>query len=206
MNTILESLKMARSLKRQFIVVLNDVIYGTDVNFCTLSQIKTISDIPRPFGGYITNILPPEKVDKFASEHSVDFLSNYSEVVDGVYFDQISFDDNFHRVLDISNTLNSYISNHNPAYIDDALNANKNFIDGAMSKVSDGLTNYVFSDNDFKYVSQSFNSVHAINKSDKVSVKIYNYDCISWLYLFTIKKKGYEIEEFIRYRKPNIYS
>ena len=206
MNTITDAIKMARSLKRQFVVVLNDAIYGTDVNFCTLSQIKTINDIPRPFGGYITGIILPEKVDKFASEHSVEFLSSYSEIMDGIYFDQIAFDDNFHRVLAMANTLNLYTSTHYPAYIDDALNTDKEFINSVMSKVSDGLSSYVFANDTAKYVSQSFNSVHAINKSDKVSVKIYNYDCMSWLYVFTIKKKGYEIEEFIRYRKPNIYS
>ena len=206
MNNIMETIKMARSLKRQFIVVLNDAIYGTDIGFCTLSVIKTMNDIPRPFGGFITDILPPDKVDKFANEHSVEFFSNYIELADGIYFDYISFEDNYRNVLGLANALNTYTSTHYPVYTNESLIDDKKFMGSLMARVSDGLTSQVFSDNRNTFFSQSFNSVHAINKSDKSSLKIYNYDCMSWLYNFTIKKKGYEIDEYIRYRKPNMYT
>ena len=68
----------------------------------------------------------------------------------------------------------------------------------AKLKVNDGLTRFMLGG---KYMITSFNKVHAINASDKVSVNIYDIDPISFLCEFIVDKKKYTVKEYIRYRK-----
>ena len=67
----------------------------------------------------------------------------------------------------------------------------------AKLKVENGLTSYVLGN---KYLMTSFNKVHAINASDKISINIYEIDSISYICEFIIDKKKYKVKEYIRYR------
>lgn len=193
-----EILKIARSMKRPVIHVNNNYMLGTDEEFCTLSIIEINSDIPRPFTTTVNDYLDGEKKEKFAISNPSVFFIEYQMLDEDFYINTWKESYLYPNIFDIFTIIQKYITLP-IVYSETGLEKNKEFMDTvAKLKVDDGLTKYVFGD---KYLITSFNKVHAINASDKVSVNIYDIDPISFLCEFIVDKKKYVVKEYIRYRK-----
>lgn len=196
-----EILKIARSMKRPIVHINPNYILGSDEDYCTLSKIEMDTGVPKPFTYHINDILTEDKKDKFAVEHAEEFLTEYIEIIPGIYIN--SFHENMYRdnIFELFNKVITYTICKSPIYQTEALEKNEEFMNKvAKLKVSDGMTTYILNN---EYLITNFNKLHPINASDKVAVRIFDLDNISYLYEFSIIKKKYTIKEYIRYRKIN---
>lgn len=194
-----EILKIARSMKRSIVHISPHYILGSDEDYCTLSIIEINTEVPKPFTYHINDILTEDKKDKFVNEHPSEFFTEYEETVPGIYIN--TFHENIYRnnIFELFNKVTMYLINSTPIYQSDSLEKNEDFMNKvAKLKVSDGMTTYIL---DNRFLITNFNKLHPINASDKLSVRIFDLDDISYLYEFFIIKKKYTIKEYIRYRK-----
>lgn len=195
---ISDVLKIARSMKRPIIHVSHNYMLGCDEEFCTLSIIEIESDVERSFTAYVNDCLDDIKAEKFVMKSPEIFYKEYQNVQPGLYINYWNELYLLNNIFLIYNKIQKY-KMCRLAYTEFGLEKNENFMNTvAKLKVKDGLTKYLLGG---KYLITSFNKVHAINASDKVSVNVYDIDPISFLCEFIIDKKKYTIKEYIRYRK-----
>lgn len=193
-----ETIKIARSMKRPIIHVSPNYMLGTDEEFCTLSIIEIDSDIPRSFTTTVNDYLDESKIEKFSMEHPDIFFSEYNLIDTDFYVNFWKEPYLLSNIFNIFSKIQSYLQ-FPVVYTESGLEKNVNFMNTvAKIKVADGLTKFIIGD---KYLITSFNKVHAINASDKISVNIYDIDPISFLCEFIVDKKKYTVKEYIRYRK-----
>lgn len=166
-----ELIKMAKSMKKEFIEITPNYIAGTDINRYTLSLIYTGSQ--EYFIGTINEL---EGKDK---------LPDYWIPADILQFEMENLK---RRTLPILNMA--------PIAKYDNLKNDELFLDILSKKMSDGANIYNL---DMKHTMYIFSSLHPINKTDKVSCTIYPYDDKSYISYFVIDKNKYQIHEFIRY-------
>lgn len=195
-------MKIAKSMKRPIVHVGNNYMLGTDLEFCTLSIIETNSIIPRPFTTTINGWLNKMAKDKYAQDHPEIFFTEYSRLDDNLYINIWEEDTYTRKLFELFGKVNNYLYGRVPIYSGSNFEKDENFIRNVSKlKVSDGLKTYTI---DNTYLITSFNKVHCINASDKVSLNIYDIDTESYLYEFIIDKKKYIVKEYIRYRKMSI--
>lgn len=197
-----EIMKIARSMKRQIVHINNHFMLGTDEDFFTLSVIETESIILRPFTTTINGYLDESKKEKFANDNPQIFLTEYIRLDTDLYINSWNEYDLNNKILYMYNSILHTISSCPIGYTESGLEQNKEFMSTvAKLKVDDGMTRYILGG---RYLITSFNKVHAINSTDKVSVNVYDIDLRSFICEFIVDKKKYVIREYIRYRKiPN---
>lgn len=191
-------LKIAKTMKRPIVYICPFYMLGTDEEFCTLSKIEINSDIDRPVAFEMSGVLTQATKDKFAEAHPEIYFSEYSQVVQGLFVNTWREKHYMNILLNMWNRI-SFVDTITPVYSCDELEKDSDFkTKVAKMKVSDGLQKYILNGN---YLQTSFNKVHSINATDKVSLDIYDLDYESFMYRYTINKKKYNVVEYIRYRK-----
>lgn len=190
-------LKIAKSMKRPYIFVNNNYIIGTDEDFFTLSLIEIESQIPRPFAAEVNDILNQVKRDKSVNERP-EYIYIYNKIADDVYINTWNEPEIRNKLLVLLQRTGEYIYKYPVSFSCTDMEKDVNFMTTvAKLKVENGLTSYILGN---KYLMTSFNKVHAINASDKISINIYEIDSISYICEFIIDKKKYKVKEYIRYR------
>lgn len=167
----LDIIKIAKSMKKEFVEISNSYILGTDVNRCTLSIIYESS--PDYYIGTLAELMDKNKPDYWIPEEVL------KHNLDGL----------------MSRTFN-LVNNTEPIKICDNLKDDEFFLQVLSNKAADGADLYRL---DTQHMMYTFSSLHPINKSDRVSCSIYNCDERSYIANFIIDKKKYKIHEFIRY-------
>lgn len=192
-------LKIAKSMKRPIVYICPFYMLGTDEEFCTLSKIEIHSlDIDRSVAFEMSSALTQANKDKFAEAHPEIYFSEYEQVLPGLYINTWVEKHYKNILLNMWNKI-WVVDSSTPIYSCDGLEKDSDFKSKvAKMKVSDGLQKYILNGN---YLQTSFNKVHSINATDKVSLDIYDIDYESFIYRYTINKKKYNVVEYIRYRK-----
>lgn len=194
-----EIMKIAKSMKRPIVHVSDRYMLGVDTELYTISTIAIDSVIPRPFTTTINDYLDESKKEKYANNHPEIFFTEYSMIDEGFYINTWMEKTLYNGVMNTFHNLNTILTNSRLVYTESGLEKNPEFMNTvAKLKVDDGLTRYFIGG---KYLITSFNKVHAINATDKVSIEVYDVDPYSILCKFKVDKKKYIIKEYIRYRK-----
>lgn len=194
-----DTIKIAKSMKRPIVYITDSYMLGSDEEFYTLSRINIHSDISRPMCFRISECLAGSAKDKFAQTNPERFFSEYTEVQEGLYINAWAEPNLMQNIMNVFGKLMSYLDTYNIIYSSSGFESDENFkTQVSKLKVSDGLKYFTI---DNKYLLSSFNKVHSINASDKVSINIYDIDIESYLCEFVINKKKYTLQEYIRYRK-----
>lgn len=174
----IDIIKIAKSMKKEYINITPKYILGTDINTNTLSIIYTESE--EEYLGTIAE-LEGKGVPEFAECMTEEILRGrfaylLTKIAPIALHQTVSPIEGF-ECIDISENENF-------------LNTSKNI------KAKDGARMFKLNE---KYIMSNFSSLHPINKSDKVYLSLYPYDNISYMSKFVIDKKKYEIHEYIRY-------
>ena len=185
----LDLIKIIRSMKKTFIFIDKDIIYGTDVTYSTISiiylpyntnmtfafsileltallrntkQLLILSDgVINESQQYILNNRDLEKIFRQKIQHL--FLIKNNKVL--LHIEDLKEDECFKTALTMKSTDKMMMCNINNTFL--------------MS---------------------TFNSIHPVTKSDKISLNIYDNGIKSFLSEFIIDKKKYCIYEYILYR------
>lgn len=199
-----EALKIAKTMKRNYVYVTPTRMYGLDVGKCALSTIDMVTDLDKSFAGEVVAILDEKKRDAFLKKNTTTFLNEYKELEPGFY---INFWDEPGIISDIMNAYNAlyYNTNRNTRllYSISGLETNPDFMKNIYGiKTDDGYRRFILDG----YYLDCFTKMHCVTKSDKVSLNIYDYDHFSYMYEFIIDKKKYVVKEYFKIRKLIKYS
>lgn len=171
-------IKIAKSMKKDYIKITPKYILGTDVNTNTLSII--FIETGEEYMGTVAE-LEGKGVPEFAECMTEEILRDrfiylLAKISPMAFYGTVTPIEGF-DCLDISE--------------------NENFLDTSRNmKAKDGAKMFKL---DQTYIMSNFSSLHPVNKSDKVYLTLYPYDEISFMSKFVINKKKYEIHEYIRY-------
>lgn len=191
-------IKIAKTMKRDYMVVCPFVILGSDCNYCTLSVIEMDTG-SNDFATISSDLVTPQNMEKYASSHPAEYYNEYRDIGDGYKVNAWVESTLRQNIFPMYNRIVNFLQTHKPVYAIGGLENEQEFMNKvAKLKVADGMTRYFFNNT---YLITSFSKVHAINASDKVSVSIYEYDQDSYLYEFLVDKKKYVVKEYLRYRK-----
>lgn len=164
-------IKMAKSMKKEFVEITPNYIVGTDINRYTLSIIYQGS--PDYFIGTIQELEGKTKLPDYWVDHEI--------LKREIYFLK-------QRTLPILNV--------EPVFKCDNLKDDESFVNILSKKTTDGANIYNLNTKHMMYI---FSSLHPVNKTDSISCTIYPYDITSYVAHFVIDKRKYQIHEFIRY-------
>ena len=171
-------IKMAKSMKRDYVEITNNYICGLDKSLSLFSIIYQGSNDECYYGdiGSLIKEIPLQLEDIIEIEKVRPYLNSYKSIC-----------------MNISNHSEPLLEILDLKEIDGFNEVNSlKTQDGALPlKIEEGMK---------KYILYTFSSIHPLNKSDEISLKIFPYDNISFLCEFIINKKKYQIHEFIRYR------
>lgn len=171
-------IKIAKSMKKEYVHITPKYILGTDINTNTLSIIYIESG--EEYLG-TTAELEGKGVPEFAECMTEEILRHrfvylLQKVSPIALYGLVSPIEGFENI-DISE--------------------NENFLNTSRNiKSKDGAKMFKLNET---YIMSNFSSLHPINKSDKVYLSLYPCDAISFMSKFVIDKKKYEIHEYIRY-------
>lgn len=164
-------IKLAKSMKKDLIVIRNNYIMGTDIYRCTLSIIYEGST--ETFSGAVGELEGKGLPDYYIGPERIE------AELDGL----------MKRTFDA-------LSNRNPVYRVDNMKDDESFNDVLKRKMSDGAEIYMFN---MQYPMSIFSSLHPVNKSDKLQCEIYDINDGTYIAHFIIYKPKYQIHEYIRY-------
>lgn len=198
MCDLTNTIKIAKSMKRAIVHISKNYMLGTDEDFSTLSVIEIYSEVPKSFTAPINEIIATEAANKLAIKDSTLFLTEYSKLTDSHYYRFWDEEALANKIFDLFHKVSVVLQSKPIVYYQESLEKNPEFMQLMKLKVSDGLVRYVIDD---KYLFTNFSKVQPINSTDKITLRIYDVDDISYLYEFLIDKKKYLIKEYIRYRK-----
>lgn len=165
-------IKMAKSMKRKYVEITPNCIYGLDESFSLFSVIYSGGD--EFFAGDIMELSAGKEVEERERLEET-ILYNMDKCIKGF--------------IPVTNT--------EPVVVINDLKEDETFNTILGLKATDGARKMVV---DNKYVLYQHGTMHPVTKSDGVSLKIYPYDNISFIAEFIVNKKKYEIHEFVRYR------
>ena len=173
-----EIIKIAKSMKKDYVKVTPKYILGTDVNTHTLSII--FMETGEEYMGTIAE-LEGKGVPEFSECMTEEILRDrfnhlLTQIAPIALYGTVPPIEGF-ECLDISES---------DAFLDTCKNI----------KSKDGAKMFKLDQN---YIMSNFSSLHPINKSDKIYLTLYPRDEISFISKFVINKKKYEIHEYIRY-------
>ena len=166
-----EIIKLAKSMKRDFVVIRNNYMMGTDVYRCTLSIIYEGS--PECFSGAVGELEGKNPPDYYIGPQRIE------EELDGL----------------MKRTFNA-LENRLPSFSIDNMKDDDSFINVLNRKMADGADVYIFNTG---YPMSIFSSLHPLNKSDKIKCEIYDINDGTYIAHFIIYKPKYQIHEYIRY-------
>ncbi len=190
-------IKVAKTMKRCNIYVCPYYMLGSDEDYCSLSVIEMDSESPE-FAAKVVDILTPQNSMKFITSHPDVYYNEYRDIKDGYKvnaWDEVVIKEKLRSMhLKIQTLINTLPT----IFYQDNLDKDETFMASVGKlKTADRLTRYKFNN----FLITNFASLHSINAKDKVSMKIYDCDPLSYLYEFRIDKKKYTIKEYLRYRK-----
>lgn len=190
-------IKVAKTMKRCNIYVCPYYMLGSDEDYCSLSVIEMDSESPE-FAAKVVDILTPQNSTKFITSHPDVYYNEYRDIKDGYKvnaWDEVVIKEKLRSMhLKIQTLINTLPT----IFYQDNLDKDETFMASVGKlKTADRLTRYKFNN----FLITNFASLHSINAKDKVSMKIYDCDPLSYLYEFRIDKKKYTIKEYLRYRK-----
>ena len=199
-----EALKIAKTMKRNYVYVTPTRMYGLDVGKCALSVIDMVTDLDKSFAGEVSAILDEKKRDAFLKKNTSTFLNEYRELEPGLF---INFWDEPKIISDIMNAYNGLYFNQSRntrlIYSKYGLEFDSEFMAKIYGiKTDDGYEKYILDG----YYLDCFTKMHCVTKSDKVALNIYDYDQFSYMYEFLINKKKYVVKEYFKIRKLKRYS
>lgn len=194
--------EVVKVLKSNIIVLNNGNLYGIDASLCFIKQVLCEEDFTSfnlicfhdMLAAFIKNI--PIR-DILTDMICIDYDSKriYSSADASVYIELL--DDTF----GISNMVNNMIyeiSNCSNVYEDADLKSDINFMRCMSAKTFNGMQMYI-KDN---YAMSLFSGLIAVNKDDKVQLKVYDINEFSFISNFIVyKKKKITLLIFIRYMK-----
>lgn len=164
-------IKLAKTMKRDFVEVTSSYILGTDVNRGIMSIIYTGGD--EYYIGTLAE-LEGKKVPDF-----------------WMPLDRLKMD------MDRLKTRTFHIVETQPIiYETEDLKENESFMTMQAKKAAEGATLFQAAD---QYLMYCTSSIHPLNKTDSIKMRIYPYDKISYLSCYEITKKTHKIYEYIRY-------
>ena len=165
-------LKMVKSMKSSYVLLGPNYVLGTDRSDSILTVIYAGSDVD-----FIGTVQELE-----GKETPIWVTFNYNYLYNSMRQKLFSIQSIISRepvcVIDDIREIDSYINYQNQNY-----------------KAADGANRISLYD---KYQFYLYPSLIPANKPDRIMLKIYEYDQISFLQEFTIFKKGYEIKQYIR--------
>ena len=174
-------IKIAKSLKRQFVEITPWYICGTDLpNMNTFSIVYLNESLVGEINPDLYYIGPTTDLTKYDS-----YILNKYE-----YFKYKQRMDYLRNVCINFNKQNLLYS------IDNCSLDIKEFSDSLNLKSKDGARMITVDD---KLFMTCCSAVHPMNKSDIISLEAFEYDSISYLAIFIINKKKYNIIEYIRF-------
>lgn len=176
-----EIIKLTKSLKRQIVEITPHYICGSDSMMSEFSIIYLNGSVQVDselyyFGpttglaGYDENVLTDCSYDMLRSK--MNYLRNACQMADN---NKVLFSANNIIKQDIVTGL----------------------VESIASKAKDGMMLTWI--NDKEYIMSSCSTMHPINKPDTVDITIYEYNELSFLAKYDIKKKNYTIHEYIAY-------
>lgn len=199
----LELFKLVKTMKKNIVYIqANGIAYGSDDFYNTLSMIIFERDyfMEDVFHSISFDV---KKLTAFIRS-AIDFkiMEDCFEGIDSkgnklILFYDDSIQDN---MLLLYRQVNSFISNQNIIYQNDNLKQDDEFVRSISLKANDGSTLYKINN---QFAMSTFITIHPINKTDKISLKLFHIDNESFLSEFTIAKKTHVIYEYIRYRYLN---
>lgn len=186
--------KLASSMKREVLCITNDTLYAADARFSSIS----IMNLDKNKYPYVLSV--PLCYYKNAIINTNDPISTYINVVKFgcIQIEDIMFDNNIILYKNLSSALQHvYSYKYNlPIHQIPDLKIYDNFMEIHNSKAARG-GNIINIDNFPIFVSPV---LHPLNKSDKISLNIYNIDNRSFLTEYIIEKKNNTIYEYFRNR------
>lgn len=200
-----EALKIAKTMKRNYIFVTPTRMYGLDIEKGALSIIDIESNIQLPFAGEVSSILNAKKKELFLNKNTPTFLNEYKQITDDMYLNFWDEPKVIDLIMSAYNNLNTLLNGRftRLAYSNSDLEKNEEFMRNTYGiKTDEGYRKYVFEN----YYLDCFSKVHCISKSDKVSLNVYDVDPYSFIYEFFIDKKKYVVKEYFRVRKLHRYT
>lgn len=186
--------KLASTTKRKVLCLTNDILYGADRRFATVSMIYLDKDkypytLEQPICYYKTDIIDgftlEEKYSYAIKSHwtiidnslintDPSLYPNLSQCINHIFL--YKYNQPIHQVDDLK-TYDNFMTIHNSKA---AVGGSIINIDGFPISISPGM--------------------HPLNKSDKISLVIYPINYTSFLTEYIITKKGYTIYEYFRNR------
>lgn len=197
-----EALKIAKTMKRDFVYVTPTRMLGLDIGKCALSVIDTESSIITSFAGKTAALLNEKKKETFIIKNASTFLYEYKKIDDDLYCNMFEQEKIKSDIMESYNRLINHLSHGTLIYSITDLQKNPEFMDNTYGiRADDGYKRFVMDG----YYFDCFTKMHCISKSDKVSLNIYDVDQFSYIYEFFVYKKGYTVKEYFRIRKLNRY-
>ena len=199
-----EALKIAKTMKRNYVYVTPTRMYGLDAGKCALSTIDMVTDLDKSFAGEVSAILDEKKREAFLKKNTSTFLNEYRELEPGLF---INFWEEPKIISDIINAYNGLYFNQTRdtrlIYSKYGLELNPEFMAKIYGiKTDDGYERYILDG----YYLDCFTKMHCVTKSDKVALNIYDYDQFSYMYEFLVDKKKYVVKEYFKIRKLKRYN
>lgn len=199
-----DALKIAKTMKRNYIFVTPTRMYGLDIEKGALSIIDIESDVQIPFAGEVSSILNEKKKESYLKKNTPTFLNEYKQLTDDMYLNFWDEPKVMGMIMSAYSNLNTLLNGRfaRLIYSIDNLEKNEEFMKNTYGiKTDDGYRKYIFEN----YYLDCFSKVHCISKSDKVALNVYDVDPYSLVYEFFIDKKKYVVKEYFRVRKLHHY-
>lgn len=190
-------LKSTKRIKKPLVKIYPDgFVIGTDTSFATiniLSQNNNNYNMSIPYIFMNTSVLKFSK-DILDYNGSLNYSKFNISIKDVVLDNCIELNYRFSLLHDTVMSLTS-----NPVLYKEE-NIQNSISDMFMLKMADGSKMYTINK---RFLMTSFNSIHPVNKSDRVDLTIFDGDIYSYIAQFTIykEKENYELHEFLRFRK-----
>lgn len=191
MNNITKEFKLfidiVKNLKSDYIYILNDRVYSVIQNTIIKSSINNLYSYLN--GIYEIDVLSLINIFDIHKESNKDIFI-YGNII---YCNDVQI--MFKQSQFINTSLNLILKTP-PIYSNTDLREDDIFNSIISGKVADGASLFII---DNKYPMTIYGSLLNVNKSDTVELKIYNIDNISFLSVFTVNKKKFEIDTYVRF-------
>lgn len=191
MNNITKEFKLfidiVKNLKSDYIYILNDRVYSVIQNTIIKSSTNNLYGYLN--GIYEIDLLSLINIFDIHKESNKDIFI-YGNII---YCNDIQI---MFKPSQFINTSLSLILKTSPIYSNNDLREDDIFNSIISGKVADGASLFII---DNKYPMTIYGSLLNVNKSDTVELKIYNIDNISFLSVFTVNKKKFEIDTYVRF-------
>lgn len=189
--------KLVKLPKKEIVAFYpNGLIFGTDINFASVTELipyESFVPLPYPYEVNIKELTSFMKAVSNCKDGVIHYTPHDIQLIMGNgHLESLPM---YFGVNDLGNLYLKYANiKSKPVAQKIELSSTEEMF---KLKLADGAKMY---DIGGKLIS-SFNSIHPVNKSDKVDIMIRDHDSISFTVEFVIYKKNCELHEFFRHRK-----